>query len=146
MKQGSFLIRVHLRAPVANVLFLGHDRQRVVLHWGPHRRHRLRFRPGTSFALLRVSKQAFSKLGIEGEHRVPRKERKALEEGKDFIGDWQRQDESLAELCRRYEISRPTGYKLIERYGAEGEAGIAGRSRAPHHRRRRQGEARPKVA
>jgi putative transposase len=65
---------------------------------------------------------------------MPWKERKALEERRGFIAEWQRQEESLAELCRRYEISRPTGYKLIERFEAEGEAGVAERSRAAHHR------------
>src|SRR5213593_4206431 len=65
---------------------------------------------------------------------MPWKERKALEERRGFIAEWQRQEESLAELCRRYEISRPTGYKLIERFAAEGEEGVAERSRAPHNR------------
>ena len=51
---------------------------------------------------------------------MPWKERKALEERRGFIAEWQRQEESLAELCRRYEISRPTGYKLIERLGGGG--------------------------
>src|SRR5580704_6183499 len=65
---------------------------------------------------------------------MPWKERRALEERRGFIGEWQRHEMSMAELCRRYEISRPTGYKLIERYEAEGEAGVAERSRAPHQR------------
>lgn len=62
------------------------------------------------------------------------KEKRALEERRGFIAEWQRHEESMAELCRRYEISRPTGYKLIERYEAEGEAGVAERSRGPHQR------------
>src|SRR6185312_3525693 len=39
---------------------------------------------------------------------------------------------SMAELCRRYEISRQTGYKLLKRREAEDENGLLGRSRAPH--------------
>jgi transposase InsO family protein len=42
-------------------------------------------------------------------------------------------DESLAELCRRFGISRKTGYKWLARYAAEGVDGLADRSRAPHH-------------
>ena len=37
----------------------------------------------------------------------------------------------MTELCRAYGISRPTGYALWHRYGAEGEAGLEERSRAP---------------
>jgi transposase InsO family protein len=35
------------------------------------------------------------------------------------------------ELCRRFGISRKTGYKLLRRYAAEGCAGLADRSRRP---------------
>jgi hypothetical protein len=35
---------------------------------------------------------------------LPWKERKALDEKKSFIEEWERQEENLAELCRRYEI------------------------------------------
>lgn len=37
----------------------------------------------------------------------------------------------MAELCRIFGISRETGYKWVERYEAEGPAGLADRSRAP---------------
>jgi putative transposase len=39
---------------------------------------------------------------------------------------------SMTELCDQYGISRPTGYKWIGRYGAEGRAGLQDRSRRPH--------------
>jgi len=35
------------------------------------------------------------------------------------------------ELCRRFGISRKTGYKLLRRHAAEGRAGLADRSRRP---------------
>lgn len=35
------------------------------------------------------------------------------------------------ELCRRFGISRQTGYKWLRRYGEEGRAGLADRSRRP---------------
>ena len=39
----------------------------------------------------------------------------------------------MAELCRRYGISRQTGYELVRRYKAEGVDGLKDRSHAPHH-------------
>lgn len=38
---------------------------------------------------------------------------------------------SFGELCRRYDISRPTGYRWVQRYRAQGVAGLAERSRRP---------------
>lgn len=36
-----------------------------------------------------------------------------------------------SELCRRFGISRQTGYKWVSRYGSEGRTGLADRSRRP---------------
>jgi putative transposase len=66
-------------------------------------------------------------------NRLPWKERKALDEKQSLIEEWERREENLAELCRRYEISRQTGYKWLERYQQEGEPGLEERSRAPLH-------------
>lgn len=55
-----------------------------------------------------------------------------MEERMKFVIEHARGEVSMAELCRRYGVSRKTGYNLIERYGAEGVAGLADRSRAPH--------------
>jgi transposase InsO family protein len=40
---------------------------------------------------------------------------------------------SMTELCDQYGISRKTGYKWVSRYEAHGRAGLANRSRRPHH-------------
>jgi len=48
-----------------------------------------------------------------------------------FIADCLSGNWSMAELCRRYGISRKTGYKWVERYGREGIDGLKERSRAP---------------
>jgi putative transposase len=40
---------------------------------------------------------------------------------------------SMTELCERFGISRPTGYKWVDRVAAHGEAGLVERSRAPGH-------------
>jgi transposase InsO family protein len=40
--------------------------------------------------------------------------------------------ESLSSLCREYEISRPTGYLWLQRFGEQGVAGVEELSRRPH--------------
>src|SRR5215472_15445026 len=37
----------------------------------------------------------------------------------------------MTALCRRFELSRKTGYKWLERYRSEGIEGLSERSRAP---------------
>jgi transposase InsO family protein len=49
-------------------------------------------------------------------------------------------DESVAEICRVYGVSRKTAYKWLRRYEEEGEAGLEDRSRAPVHQPHRMGE------
>lgn len=46
-----------------------------------------------------------------------------------FIGDYQRGVFDVADLARRYGISRKTAYKWIDRYAADGPAGLVDRSR-----------------
>jgi transposase InsO family protein len=53
-----------------------------------------------------------------------------LDEKRRFVSDWESGDWSVTELCERYGVSRPTGYELIRRYRARGEAGLADLSRA----------------
>jgi transposase InsO family protein len=48
-----------------------------------------------------------------------------------FVIEAELSDLSHAELCRRYGISRPTGYKWIQRYQAEGLGGLNDRSHRP---------------
>src|SRR4051812_3712494 len=54
----------------------------------------------------------------------------AMEERFRFVEDWQREEESVAELCRRYGVSRQTGHKWIGRYREGGLKGLEDRSRA----------------
>lgn len=51
----------------------------------------------------------------------------------EFIGDWLQGECSMAELCRRYDVSRKTGYKFVARYEQAGLDGLKDRLRAPHH-------------
>ena len=48
-----------------------------------------------------------------------------------FVADWKREFCSVAELCRRYAVSRKTGYKWINRYTEDGASGLHERSRRP---------------
>lgn len=50
-----------------------------------------------------------------------------------FVEDYNAETWTVAELCRHHGISRPTAYKWLERYQAEGLAGLQDHSRAPLH-------------
>lgn len=54
----------------------------------------------------------------------------AMEERFRFVEDWKREEESVAELCRQYGVSRQTGYKWIGRYREGSLAALEDRSRA----------------
>lgn len=56
-----------------------------------------------------------------------------IEQRKEFINEFLRNEFSLADLCRRFEISRKCGYKWIQRFQEEGYDGLKNRSRAPSH-------------
>ena len=47
-----------------------------------------------------------------------------------FIHEWLSEEWSFSKLCENYGISRPTGYKWVERYRREGVSGLAERSHA----------------
>src|SRR6266481_4186856 len=49
-----------------------------------------------------------------------------------FVQDVHRPGWSIAEVCRRYEVSRKTGYKWLERYEKAGPAGLTDRSHRPY--------------
>jgi putative transposase len=49
-----------------------------------------------------------------------------------FIAAVLEEEESMTELCERFEVSRTTGYQLLRRYEREGVAAFQERSRAPH--------------
>ena len=63
---------------------------------------------------------------------MPWKEAHVLDERLEFICMCLKGDYSMAELCREFGISRPTGYKFAERYEQEGPQGLHDLSRAPH--------------
>lgn len=64
---------------------------------------------------------------------MPWKETCTMHERIDFIKAWKSQDFSVSELCRRFGISRKTGYKWINRVLEEGRPGLQDRPRRSHH-------------
>lgn len=49
----------------------------------------------------------------------------------EFVALAQQEDANIQQLCRRFGISRPTGYKWLRRYATAGAAGLVDRSRRP---------------
>src|SRR5215470_131640 len=60
------------------------------------------------------------------------KETCAVDERMRFMLAVERQEEAFAALCRRFGVSRTTGYRWLERYEEAGVEGLVDRSRAPH--------------
>lgn len=59
----------------------------------------------------------------------------------EFIHLAQQAGANFSELCRRFGISRKTGYKWLKRFREAGESGLADRSRRPQHSPLRSAEA-----
>jgi len=56
-----------------------------------------------------------------------------VDERLQFIEECKSQEWSMAEVCRRFEISRKTGYKWLGRYESGGIDALKDGSHAPHH-------------
>jgi len=63
---------------------------------------------------------------------MPWMETSTLDQRRQFVMALVRAQWSMSELCARFGISRPTGYKWAARYRAGGEAALLDLSRAPH--------------
>src|SRR5215218_2703534 len=68
---------------------------------------------------------------------MPWQEQTEMSLKREFVRLAEAPDANLSALCRRFGISRPTGYALLARYRAEGDAGLAPRSRTPRASPRR---------
>ena len=62
---------------------------------------------------------------------MPWSKTSTMDQKKLFIKDYIRSGFAMAELCRRYGISRPTGYKWVDRFESDGLAGLQERSTRP---------------
>lgn len=54
-----------------------------------------------------------------------------LSSRKEFVSLAAREDANISEICRRFGISRKTGYKWLVRVSTEGDSGLEDRSRRP---------------
>jgi transposase InsO family protein len=64
---------------------------------------------------------------------MPWKETTTMSLKRDFVELAQAAQEPFSQLCRRFGITRRTGYKWLQRVQAAGEAGLGERSRRPQH-------------
>ena len=62
---------------------------------------------------------------------MPWKETTAMEQKIEFVCEWRTGKYTITELCRNFEISRPTAYKLIDRFEKQGYEGLREQSRTP---------------
>jgi Helix-turn-helix domain len=60
---------------------------------------------------------------------MPWKESRILNQRLQFLSGYQKEEMSVADLCREYGISRPTGYRWINRYNETAPEGLVDRSR-----------------
>lgn len=71
---------------------------------------------------------------------MPWKETTTMSLRTEFIHLAKIEKANISRLCRRFGISRKTGYKWLKRYREGGESGLADHSRRPHHSPRRSPE------
>jgi len=62
---------------------------------------------------------------------MPWKETTTMEQKVEFICEWLSEKYTITELCKEFIISRPTAYRLINRYEKMGIEGLLEQSRAP---------------
>ncbi len=64
---------------------------------------------------------------------MPWKETTTMEQKVEFICEWRTGKYTITELCRAFNISRPTAYKLISRFEKNGIEGLKEHSRTPRN-------------
>lgn len=62
---------------------------------------------------------------------MPWKETTIMEQKIEFICEWRTGKYTITELCKNFEISRPTAYKIIARFDESGYEGLRELSRKP---------------
>jgi transposase len=63
---------------------------------------------------------------------MPWKQSRIVDQRPQFLPSYQKKEMSLSDLCREFGVSRPTGYRWINRYKEVGPEGLLDRSRKPH--------------
>lgn len=64
---------------------------------------------------------------------MPWKETTKMEQKIEFICEWRTGKYTIMELCRSFEISRPTAYKIIHRFEKNGYDGLLEHSKTPRN-------------
>src|SRR6476661_1330169 len=80
--------------------------------------------------------------GASKTERMPWKKSSVMEEKLRFVLEYEQGQRTMSELCRRYEISRETGYVWLRRYRAASWEGLLEQSRA---RRRHDNQTPEKI-
>lgn len=62
---------------------------------------------------------------------MPWKETTVMNQKIEFVCEWRTSKYTITELCKEFGISRPTGYKIIDRYEKFGYEGLKEQSRTP---------------
>src|ERR1700677_1383613 len=63
---------------------------------------------------------------------MPWKESRIVDQRLQFLSSYQKEEMSVSELCREFGVSRPTGYRWINRYKENGPEGLLNLSSKPH--------------
>lgn len=63
---------------------------------------------------------------------MPWKESRIVDQRLQFLSSYQKEEMSISDLCREFEVSRPTGYRWINRYKEAGPEGLLDLSSKPH--------------
>jgi putative transposase len=62
---------------------------------------------------------------------MPWKATCVMDQREAFVEAWRSREFAMTELCRRFGVSRPTGYKWVQRVLSEGRVGLRDRGREP---------------
>ena len=63
---------------------------------------------------------------------MPWKESHIVDQRLQFLSSYQKEEMSFSDLCREFGVSRPTGYRWVDRYKEVGPEGLLDRSSKPH--------------
>jgi len=63
---------------------------------------------------------------------MPWKESRIVDQRLQFLSSYQKDEMSISELCREFGVSRPTGYRWLNRYKEVGPEGLLDLSSKPH--------------